>query len=105
MSPVFQSPALVPPAVLEAERAIIREEGLFHVRGIYLANAADAANARRVEAERRVEQEERQRRLRAACPWCGGKITDADEAVELGGRRLHRACRDEFDERTAERES
>lgn len=99
MSPVFQPPAAVSPAVHSAERAIIREEGVFHVAGVYLPNATDAANARRVEAERRVEA---QRRLRAACPWCGAKIPAGDEAVELGGRRLHRVCRDEFDEQTAE---
>lgn len=51
------SAPMVPHAVLEEEKAILRTEGYFHVRGIYLANAADADKARRYEAERRVAQQ------------------------------------------------
>ncbi len=50
MVPIYCLPAVVSHAVLAEERAIIRAEGWYHVRGKYIASAPLADNARRVGA-------------------------------------------------------
>jgi hypothetical protein len=55
---ILAAAPMVSHAVLAEEKEILRSEGYFHVRGIYLANAADADKLRRLEAERRVAERE-----------------------------------------------
>jgi|HubBroStandDraft_6_1064221.scaffolds.fasta_scaffold931074_1 hypothetical protein len=97
MSPVFQQPRTIPPAVHVEAAAILQIEGAYHVAGRYIPCATDAATVRQIEAERRVTQRERQRRLMATCVWCNTALTATDTPVEIGGRNLHVACADEFD--------
>ena len=59
-APVFFPQAAPPsPEILRAERAILDEEGQYHVEGRYFANATDADRQRRWAAERRVREEVR----------------------------------------------
>jgi hypothetical protein len=94
MVPIFLPQLEVPHAVLEEERAIIREEGWYHVAGRYIASAPDADKARRIEAEQRVAERERCERL--TCAWCLERIT-GHVAVVIAMRAVHPACAKEFD--------
>ena len=94
MVPVYHEPAVVPHAVLEEEAAIIKAEGWFHVRGIYLASATDADKARRVEAERRVA--ERERAARHLCAWCREEIRNGQFTAVVALETVHDCCAREF---------
>lgn len=63
MVPIYLPPVVVSHEVLDEEKAIIAEEGWFHVAGRYYRSAPDADKMRRLEAERRVE---RARRVKTA---------------------------------------
>jgi hypothetical protein len=91
MVPIYQAPAIVPHAVLEEEKQIIREFGWYHVGDRYYANAADADKMRRLEAERRVSDRER-----LTCAFCFEKIT-GNVAVIIAMRAVHPSCAKEFD--------
>jgi hypothetical protein len=89
-SPIYQPAAVVPHAVLDEEKEIIRTEGFFHVRQVYYANAFDADRARRWEAERRVAEKAR------SCTWCSKPIAGAP-VVEAAAETIHAdPCGKEF---------
>lgn len=59
-APIYlPQPEATSPAVAAAERAIIEDEGAFHVGGQYFANDGDARQERRRLAERRVREAQR----------------------------------------------
>jgi len=96
MVPVFLPAApIVPHAVLDEEKEILRSEGYFHVRGLYFANAFDADKMRRREAERRVAARERLAAL-PACAFCFEKI-GGQVAVVIAMKPVHPACAQRFD--------
>ena len=76
ISAILAAAPMVSHAVLAEEKEILRSEGYFHVRGIYLANAADADRLRRLEAERRVEERESIARIARDRARCDEPIGD-----------------------------
>lgn len=101
--PIYLRAVVVPDAVLEEEKAILREEGYFYVAGRYIASAPDAGNVRRLEAERRVSERERLERI---CAWCNSVFRDSEPRVVIGLRKIHETpCADEFDAWAYERET
>src|SRR5690242_14714486 len=95
MVPIYHEPAVVPHAVLEEEAVIIKAEGWFHVRGIYLSSALDADKARRVEAERRVA--ERERLATRNCAWCHQEIRNGQFTQVVALETVHDRCAKEFE--------
>ena len=96
MVPAFLAAApVVPHAVLEQEKAIIREEGWFHVDGRYYRSAPDADKMRRLEAERRVRGV-LQREL-PVCAFCFERIPADQQPVPIAMRDVHPDCAKQFD--------
>ena len=103
MVPIYLKPVVVPPEVLEEEKAIVREEGYFYVAGRYVRSASDADKLRRLEAEGRVAERERLSRI---CAWCERILKEGEPTVVIGLRKVHqRPCADEFDAWVYERET
>lgn len=94
MVPIYLPPVVVPHEVLAEEKAIIAEEGWFHVAGSYYRNAADADKMRRLEAEQRVRERERLEKL--VCAFCSKRIT-GNVAVVIAMKPVHPSCAKEFE--------
>src|SRR2546430_1483579 len=82
--------------VLAEEKEIIRNEGWFHVNGLYYASAPDADKMRRLEAEKRVRNGVLQCEL-SVCAFCFERIPRDVKPVAIAMRQVHPHCAKEFE--------